>query len=39
MNKSTVSEATIALEKLEENNEWKIIHCHFSPTKLPLIKK
>lgn len=25
--------------RLEENNEWKIIHCHFSPTKLPLINK
>lgn len=22
--------------RLEENNEWKIIHCHFSPTK-PLV--
>ena len=21
--------------RLEENNKWKIIHCHFSPTKLP----
>lgn len=22
-----------AVYRLEENNEWKIIHCHFSPTK------